>query len=66
MAKKKQRSQKPISDTKAFFVVGPSPHNRFAYLAARAVSDPKKEVAENPHHREDFDRLLKGMARSSE
>lgn len=43
MAKKKQ-PQKPISDTKAFFVVGDSPHDRFEDLTRRLVSVPKREA----------------------
>lgn len=45
MAKKKQ-PQKPVSDTRAFFVVGDSPHDRFEDLARRLVSVPKSEVDE--------------------
>jgi len=65
MAKENQ-SQKPISDTRAFLVIGDSPQVRFENVLAGPISAPKGKAAANPEHREDFERLLKGMAKSSE
>jgi hypothetical protein len=45
MAKEKQ-PQKPLSDTRAYFVIGDSPHDRFEDLARRLVSVPKREADE--------------------
>lgn len=45
MADKKQ-SQKPISSTTAFFVVGDSPHERFEDMATKLLGVAKEEADE--------------------